>query len=456
MPSYLIKPREPTVLSHKEHHEISSTNLILSVTVVTAHIIPGDLDIERFGVALSKALSRFPHLAGRLVRPNTPDAPWAIRLTNSGVPVSVIDSDADEILPTDSTAQTSLPFVELLNTAGIVKTEGESDEPLFRLTITRFTRLNATSIGVCFSHVVCDGFALTLFLRLLSRLYQGLGPVNPPPYYEPEAIKFAEPSRAPRSIYNRYDPSAPLPWEQPERTAMEWVAFRLTATQLTEIHNRVTKGKEHLKILRVDMVVGLLVRCLSEVEPESKPIDTVLYVINHRGMGICPVNAALNGIVWVPTGLRVPKSVSPHDEVLAHATELRNSMKRLKRPKLIEDMVTDLAKTQSQVAWDKVCQDTVTAKEGCLIVNVIWKLILTSPHFGHPGKVKVHYSHPPGSRFVQITTPNPKIVDGRWISREGEMEARFYVPPNRRKRFEQLFEGYTQGFGMTGSVEFLR
>ena len=31
--SYLIKPREPTILSHKEYHEISSTNLLLPLVV---------------------------------------------------------------------------------------------------------------------------------------------------------------------------------------------------------------------------------------------------------------------------------------------------------------------------------------------------------------------------------------------------------------------------------------
>ena len=61
---------------------------------------------------------------------------------------------------------------------------------------------------------------------------------------------------------------------------MEFVALRLTATQLAEIHGTVTQGKEHLKISRGDVVVGLLARCLSEVEPESKPIDTVLNVVD--------------------------------------------------------------------------------------------------------------------------------------------------------------------------------
>jgi len=79
----------------------------------------------------------------------------------------------------------------------------------------------------------------------------------------------------------------------------------------------------------------------------------------------------------------------------------------------------------------------------------------TDPHFGHPGKVKVHVSHSSSSRYLQITTPNPKFVDGVWISREGEMEGSLYVPANRRKMFETLFEGYAKGLGMTGPVEFL-
>jgi len=69
---------------------------------------------------------------------------------------------------------------------------------------------------------------------------------------------------------------------------MEFVAFRLTATQLTEIYNSVTKGVKHLKITRVGLVMGLLARCLSEVEPESKPIDTISYVVNVRSFVASP------------------------------------------------------------------------------------------------------------------------------------------------------------------------
>jgi len=78
-----------------------------------------------------------------------------IRLTNSGVPVRVVDSDADEIFPTDLTNQDTFRYTDPLNALGIINTEGESSEPLFRLTITRFTKLNSTAIGATSSHVLC-------------------------------------------------------------------------------------------------------------------------------------------------------------------------------------------------------------------------------------------------------------------------------------------------------------
>jgi len=123
-----------------------------------------------------------------------------------------------------------------------------------------------------------DGVGFLLFFRLLSQLYQGLGPIDPPPYHEPEAVKFAEPNAPPPSS----DHSVLAPWERGEMKAMEFVGFRLTATQLTEIHNYVTKGVEGAKIAKMDTVVGLLARTLTEVEPEPKPIDTISYVVNVR------------------------------------------------------------------------------------------------------------------------------------------------------------------------------
>ena len=77
------------------------------------------------------------------------------------------------------------------------------------------------------------------------------------------------------------------------------------------------------------------------------------------------------------------------------------------------------------------------------------------PHFGHPGKTRFYSDQPFCARYVKILTPNPKLVDGAWVNRDGEIEATFYVPEGRKKNFQVMFEGYAKGMGMTGPVEFL-
>ena len=48
----------------------------------------------------------------------------------------------------------------------------------------------------------------------------------------------------------------------------------------------------YLTITRTDIVVGLLARWLSEVEPESKPIDTISYMVNVRVFRCLPCTVA--------------------------------------------------------------------------------------------------------------------------------------------------------------------
>ena len=91
-------------------------------------------------------------------------------------------------------------------------------------------------------------------------------------------------------------------------------------------------------------------------------------------MGMYPDNAVLNAIIPVSTGVQISKGVDPREGVLACATRIRNSLGRLKDPMFIKDSVVDLAKIQSQHAWDKNGQHPLTTKgPGCLVVNNMWK-----------------------------------------------------------------------------------
>jgi len=88
-------------------------------------------------------------------------------------------------------------------------------------------------------------------------------------------------------------------------------------------------------------------------------------------MGIYPVNAVVNAVIWLSTGLQAQKGTDPCDRVLIHAAEIRRSMDKLKDPKVVKDMAADVAKVQSQVAWDKDGQDMVNVNTSCLVVNIL-------------------------------------------------------------------------------------
>ena len=90
-------------------------------------------------------------------------------------------------------------------------------------------------------------------------------------------------------------------------------------------------------------------------------------------MGIYPVNAVVNAVIWLLMELRAPKEADPRDAVVAHAAEIHKSMGKLKDPRLVRAMVADVARIQSQVAWDKDGQDMANANESCLVANVFWK-----------------------------------------------------------------------------------
>ena len=85
-------------------------------------------------------------------------------------------------------------------------------------------------------------------------------------------------------------------------------------------------------------------------------------------MGIYPANAVVNATVFLPIERQLSRGVDLHDDVLACATGIRNSLEKLKDPGFIKDIVTDFAEIESETAWGKSIRSP--PKEGFLIVNI--------------------------------------------------------------------------------------
>ena len=66
-----------------------------------------------------------------------------------------------------------------------------------------------------------------------------------------------------------------------------------------------------------------------------------------------------------------------------------------------------------------------------------------------------YYNHPPGARFVKVLPPNPRVLpDGRFQSRQGDVEVVFFVPTDKMDEMKGIISRYAETFGVSGEIEF--
>lgn len=123
---YLVKPVQPTSLAGRSVLEYPATDTLVLFFVVSLDlgrnvesvlsilstfkmdglfILPEFIDIERWNDSLAKALALFPPVAGRLrTSPSNAGKKGGVylQLTNSGIPVSVVDDYETTEFPLDS------------------------------------------------------------------------------------------------------------------------------------------------------------------------------------------------------------------------------------------------------------------------------------------------------------------------------------------------------------------
>ncbi|CAF3080957.1 unnamed protein product [Rotaria sp. Silwood2] len=138
------------------------------------------LDINQLKHAISRTISRWPIVAGRLHI--TDNEHYLIELSDNPIPFTYIENEELErwpILPVVVDDQTILqPFVDS------VPSEPTQDDPLVRFKVTCLIRSSEYVLGVSFYHMIGDADSNIHFLNDLSCLYQNLEPLSPGPIFE--------------------------------------------------------------------------------------------------------------------------------------------------------------------------------------------------------------------------------------------------------------------------------
>ncbi|KAJ7125343.1 hypothetical protein C8R44DRAFT_980526 [Mycena epipterygia] len=299
MAEYLVKPKNPTVLAGRSVWEYPATDtLVLFFVMDGLFILPEFIDIERWKDALSKTLALYPPVAGRLRTSPSKDGKKGgvyIELTNSGVPVSVVDDYESTEFPLTSVVvspESAAPWMDPIPVTEVL----DQDEPLVRF---RFHKLHKTGemVYTCsWLHALGDGAAGHLFLSHIANFYRKGGDYLPSPNFT--KIFFGAPPTAPDVVAKFH----PLMKHLRDAKPMEDVMLAVMKSQQRTSEINLVFPPRHLDLLRaiamerapagsrsklskIDVLVSYLIYIYNHLRTQSgaPAINTVVNTIDYRG-----------------------------------------------------------------------------------------------------------------------------------------------------------------------------
>ncbi|GJE85405.1 transferase family-like protein [Phanerochaete sordida] len=432
---------------------------MIGFKVDTAHIVPGEIDLDQFNDALARTLQAYPVHAGRIVRPRDPKDPWTVSLINQGVPVTVMESDADTEVPANAVIQSpKFPYTKPISVVKYL--DFDNDEPLLRATIVRFTKTGSTSIGLCSAHIIGDGFVVLSFLRLLSQNYQGLEPLDPPPSYAaPPRLPFnaADYGEIPYPDYQHLYPLRGVaPHVEPGRKKPLRLDLRLTAAQIAAIHKGVLAQCPESSppiLSRQDVLVALVAYCLSKADPQAPPIQHISTILMSRGIPPRPKNSVGNALMWAMTEAAEDFE---KETVFSIALRIRKALVQCRDPAYAAAYDAAHEPLAIDAINSEMAQDFIQ-RPGYMVVNSTWRFDWTSAHFGFPDQTRFCHTVLNEPRFLKMFRPNPtRRPDGTWDVRpKDDVEMIFYVHKEIRSAVMDLFASEANKLGMTGDVEWV-
>ena len=130
------------------------------------------------------------------------------------------------------------------------------------------------------------------FARTLSHYYQGLEPVDPPPSYNHERSSLesidihAHDNMPFPSLKHLFSMRETSPYEDPTRVKPVQVTFRMTGSQIRQIHataQREIRERDPKAFLsRQDVLAALVVYSLSHAEEDIPPIQNITSLLMVR------------------------------------------------------------------------------------------------------------------------------------------------------------------------------
>jgi hypothetical protein len=252
--------------------------------------------------------------------------------------------------------------------------------PLAVIRLTKFSKLNATTIGITRWHPIGSDFVASRFIRALSKFYQGVPFDEPKPVYKAARTYLPECDRTflegidTFAVEAYYPAGSVHPQLDPSETPNVRLDFRLSASQVQQLHDAIhALGGENAGFLTLqDCIVALIAVATNAADTSNPPIHTIDTILDVRGAAGIPMELSFNGFTFAPTDRIAPADGNGY---YPYAAAVRKSIMRGRTPHFLAALV-DLQAERAAEATNRGEIMDLASPPGHMICNSTLRCVL--------------------------------------------------------------------------------
>ncbi|CAF2720833.1 unnamed protein product [Rotaria sp. Silwood2] len=434
--SFLVSPSIST--GNNRRIELAGMDLWLLARIDNVFVYPSEIKIEQFKEALSRTLSLWPFVAGRILLENNQH--YIIEMCDNPIPVTfVINNDLKE-WPLDSNAVVEADnkqFPTFIDQVDVTKFFNNSpvDEPFVRFKLTHIVQSDEWILGISWYHPLGDATACLHFSNTLSRFYQQMEPTKPLPIFERRLWREDEADQSVFSIPKQFQDAQSL--EEAGKIYGDHqlnyapINLHFSSKQLATL--RTLAGSDNITIqdaLTAYIILTLNTNCYYNND-ERRILHTVT-VVNFRGVSdsIAPQGQVSNSLfMMLSNDFDDPYSLS------SIAKTVRQSIIQLRNPEILASGIATIDGFMRKNARDKKLPNPR------LITNEF--AVNSNYRFDWAGLVDFGYTDQcrfytiwSGALYLRAFRLNPEKDGEKWLPRDRDgAEASFRIEKDLKEIF---------------------
>lgn len=416
--------------------KLAGMDLWIMASIDNVFVYPCGFDFDRFEKALAQTLSLWPIVAGRLRLEDNDQ--YVIEMSDNGVPIWFVDNTELPNWPLNSNVVIDLgynmlsPYIEVVKCENLLR--GSETEPLLHLKLTRLVKSDEWIMGISWSHVLGDADACFRFLKVLSRFYQEMKPLELLPIFERRLWQQNEADMSLLPLMRHLRDARPteetLKHFTADQTTHKQVNLYFSGEQLRKL--RTLAGNSAITIqdaLTAYIIVTLNNYCFLT---DDKKIQRSNTVVNFRGISdsIACQNVVANCTFTIQSDL----FDDPHS-LVSIARTIRQSIIRCRDQNFLKPCLATVDVLMTRMAKENRLADMRHPPNEIIVNSNLrydWAGLVD---FGHTNKCRFHTAWT-GALYLRVFRLNPVFDGTKWISRDLDgAEVAFRIENNLKEPF---------------------